>query len=385
MKVNIEVQSLSDRNFRGIPYYVKNLLEELVKRDVYEYSGTFFDFQRQRCNCRVIESHIDNCVLSKIRMYENNNKDYRKFRENALFDRRFEFENYSDFFDMKADVYHFPHSNSFGYNLPKNSIVTVNDIIPIVYRGMGVCSKEQEDRFINSQNYLKEREDVQIIAISKSTKKDLCEYLSIDKNRIHVVYDAYDSKLCFPEVNKNVLLKFKIDKPYILYVGALDLRKGIDDILGAYEYISKKYKDIALVIAGKAELSFVEKMKNCHINTNIIFTGYVTDDEKRALYSSAEMFLFPSKYEGFGIPILESMACGCPVITTNVSSIPEVGENAVIYVEPGNVEMLIDKIENLLDDFGKRELYKDAGLQQVKKFSWKRTAIETEKIYSSII
>lgn len=388
MRVNIELQSLTDRNFRGIPYYVKNLLEELVKRNTNAYSGTFFDFQSLRCNAEKINSSISENTKKRIRIYENNVEDYRVFRENSMLGKITGLKTYEFFFGDIADVYHFPHSNSFGYIYPENSIVTVNDIIPIIYRGKGYFTKDAEDRFKYTQKYIKSRKDIRLIAISNSTKNDLCNYLDIDEKRISVVYDAYDSEMCFPEKNIDVLRKYNIHKPYILYVGALDPRKGIDEIVEAYGKIHEKHKDVLLIIVGKEESIFVSSLlniKNSKVSENIVFTGYVSDEEKRILYSSAEMFLFPSKYEGFGIPVLEAMACGCPVITTNISSLPEVGGDAAIYVETCNADMLAERIEMLLEKDSLKKKCIEKGIEQAKKFSWEKTAIETEKVYGKFM
>lgn len=386
MRINLEIQSLSDRNFRGIPYYTMDLLKALIRRNRHTYSGTFFDFRRERGNAGRIRERMGEDYLDKLTLFENNEKDYRVFRELSRRDQREQFEAYSSFFSFTPDIYHFPHSISFGYELPEHSIVTVNDIMPILYPEAGYFTKEAVQRFIHSQHYLEDRKDVEIIAISEATRKDLCEHLSIDEKRVHVVYDAFDRAVCFPERNQAVLDRFGIKGPYLLYIGALDPRKGIEEIVDAYERIAAKY-DISLVIVGKEEIQFSEtllRLKKQEENHRVIFTGYVTDAEKRALYSMAEIFLFPTHYEGFGIPVLEAMACGCPVITTNVSSLPEVAGEAACYITPKAPEMLEEAISRILDSAALREEMRKKGTENCARFSWDRTAEETEKIYEYV-
>ena len=115
--------------------------------------------------------------------------------------------------------------------------------------------------------------------------------------------------------------------------------------------------------------------------SDIILTGYVSEEQKRCLLSTAEIFLFPSEYEGFGIPILEAMACGTPVITGNTSSMPEVGGEAALYVTPHEPDDLIKSIKDLLDDKEKRESLKNSGLNWCKNFTWDKTASMTEEVY----
>jgi glycosyltransferase involved in cell wall biosynthesis len=389
MRVTIEAQILTEKNFRGIPYYTANLIEQLVRLNDYDYGISFFDYNGERGNRELIQSHIAPDVYARLRVSECNSESYLSVMNwsAGAFDE-VNMHTYADFVDVMPDVLHLPHSINIGYELPKHTVVTVNDIMPIIYKGLGYWSENAEARFFSSQRYLQRRKDVQLIAISQSTKNDLCSYLDIEEDRIHVVYDAYDDKNCYPDKNPEVLNKYNITGPYIMYIGALDARKGLLNIVEAFGQIEQKYPDVKLVLAGGLDGQFGERMKKIQevkYADKIIFTGYVNDDEKRALLSSAEIFLFPSEYEGFGIPVLEAMACACPVITTNVSSLPEVGGDAALYVEPNNSEQLAAEIEGLLASSQKREMYSRKSLERCKVFSWEKTARETQKVYEKVM
>lgn len=387
MKVTIEAQILTEKNFRGVPCYTANLIEQLVLLNNHDYGISFFDYHKERGNRELIQRHIAPDLLKKIQVSECNSVSYLSIMKWAMDPSETRKYLYSDFYKEKTDVFHLPHSATIGYELPRYSVVTVHDIMPIIFKGCGYWSEKAEIKFANSQKYLQRREDIQIIAISRSTKEDLCNYMNINEKRIHVIYDAYDTNKCYPEKNKEVLKQYRIDAPYIMYVGALDGRKGILDIVEAFGQIEKKYKEIKLVLAGGLDEQFrgqIKRIQDVPYADKIVFTGYISDDEKRALLSSAEFFAFPSEYEGFGIPVLEAMACGCPVITTNVSSLPEVGGDAAIYVEPHSSEQLAAEMIKLLDSREKREQFSKKSLERCKMFSWKKTAQETEKIYEKV-
>ena len=170
----------------------------------------------------------------------------------------------------------------------------------------------------------------------------------------------------------------------MLYLAAIDPRKGVEEILVAYESIKKKYNDeILLVMAGAPWIVYEERYKDLVNQTpdEVIWTGFVSEREKRVLMSSAELYLFPSEYEGFGLPVIEAMACGCPVITSDCTSLPEVGGDAALYVKNINAEEIAEKMEILLEDEALRKQCIKKGLYRTDEFTWDRTARLTEEAY----
>lgn len=222
------------------------------------------------------------------------------------------------------------------------------------------------------------KESARIIAVSKSTKKDIIEILGIPEEKVRVIYEAAPAefKKATPGLIKQVIKKFKIKKDFLLAVGTLEPRKNLKRVVQAYRSF-KNSKDWQLVLVGR--IGWGESLK---AGPGIILTGCVPHQELVALYSSAGCLVYPSLYEGFGQPILEAMNRGCPVVTSNVSSMPEVAGEAAVLVDPLSVKNISEGIKQALEN--RDELVKK-GYQQVKKFSWEKCARETLKVYEEVV
>lgn len=391
MRVNIEAQllCLESKYLRGVPFYIINLVKALDKRNQNEYMLSFFDYGRERNNKRYIEEYLYQ-YLEHTELCECNSLSFKDIIDATASGDHSSYNSrtYSQYMGQKADIYHFPAPTNIPHNVDGKMVVTVNDLLPLLDEFRHYWTKEHQKAFLNTMKYIKENEEIQVIAISENTKKDLVEVLDIDKNRITVVPDAYDEKKLFCDKNRK-LISGIVDGTYLLYLGAIDYRKGIIEIIEAFDMIKQHYPDLKLVLAGNIESIFriklEETLAKCKNQKDIIMPGFVDENQKRVLMSCAEAFLFPSEYEGFGLPILEGMACQTPVITTNVSSIPEVGGEAVLYVRKNDSCDLADKIEYLLNSESNRKKYIELGKVQLNKFSWDRTAELTEKVYAKII
>lgn len=232
-----------------------------------------------------------------------------------------------------------------------------------------------------------------IIAVSNSTKKDILKfYPDIKEDKIKVIYHGFDSELFnknySEEIINSTLLKFNPaiagqNFKYILYVGALQPRKNLEILIEAFERVKKEKPDLKLVLAGgKAWMwdKILERISHSAYRNDIIITGTVPFEDIAVLYRNADVFVFPSLYEGFGIPILEAFASKVPVICANNSSLPEVGGDAALYFDGKNPEDLASKIKNVLDDEDlKNDLIKKGEIQ-IKKFSWEKCAKETLEV-----
>ena len=390
MKVNIEVHGLCTEILRGIPYYTINLVEALVKRGNNDYAISFYDYLKERNNRKYIDNYISEQCLKSLDILECNSLSYRAILDGNMSEGIAAYARlpYNEYFGARCDVYHFPSVHNVPQNIVSKTIVTVHDIIPVIPEFTDGWNVKENKQFETSLRFVKDREDIEIIADSFSTKRDLVERGNFSENRIHVVPLAYDTKTHYIEKDNKILKEMGIEGPFIAYLGVLDFRKGIVDILDAFEIIKEKNKDIKLVLAGrldKAVTPIWDRLKDYKYIDDVILTGFVSERQKRVLLSSAEVFLFPSEYEGFGLPVLEAMACGAPVITTNVSSLPEVGGDAAVYVTPKKPEELAAAIERLLDSETLRYDYIKKGFNQCKKFSWDKTAEMTEKVYDNAI
>jgi glycosyltransferase involved in cell wall biosynthesis len=245
--------------------------------------------------------------------------------------------------------------------------------------------KKNRDYLIKFVGKTVERSE-KIITISENAKKEIENHYPSSKNKIEIISPAVDHKEYFPKDKTEittVIKKYGIDKNYILYTGTLEPRKNIVGILNAYNKLTEKLKgEYQLVLAGgKGWLDdeIEEKLEELK-ELNIIRTGYVADEDLPALYSGASVFVYPSFYEGFGMPPLEAMACGTPVITSNNSSLPEVVGNAGIMIDANDTSALAKNIEKVLISQKMQSEMSKKGLKQAKKFSWEKSAKKMLKI-----
>jgi glycosyltransferase involved in cell wall biosynthesis len=189
-------------------------------------------------------------------------------------------------------------------------------------------------------------------------------------------------------VRRAVLSRYGITRPYLLYLGGINARKNITQLFTAYARIRERHPDLLLVVGGKRQWRTGEidaAFRRLDLASHVHFTGYVADGDLPALYSAAELFVFPSLYEGFGLPPLEAMACGTPVVTSNVSSLPEAVGDAALTVDPYDVGELVLAIDRLLTDEMLRADLRRRGLERASRFTWARTARETLAIYEQVL
>jgi len=228
-----------------------------------------------------------------------------------------------------------------------------------------------------------------IITVSNSTKNDLMNHFNIPKEKIRVIFEAADEK--FKSLNnketKEVKYKYHLNFPFILYVGGLAVHKNIPALIKAFYKVKKKGIQHKLVITGTKRWKYkeiFETIDKLDLQNDVVFTGYVSDEDLPALYNAADLFVYPSIYEGFGLPPLEAMACGTPVITSNTSSLPEVVGDAGIMVDPYDVNGLADAMHEVLANEGLRANMIKNGLERAKMFSWEKCARETLKVYEEV-
>lgn len=234
---------------------------------------------------------------------------------------------------------------------------------------------------------IKQRADV-IITISEFSKKEIVELYSVKPEKIRVVYLGFDDGKFLPASidNSETLKKYNIAKPYLLYVGRLEKKKNIANMIAAFAIAKEKNHDLKLVLAGSAGHQFEDIKKIIEDNKlgqEVIITGYVAQEDLPIIYNHAEIFLFPTLYEGFGLPILEAMASAVPVLTSNFAPHTEVGGDAAYYADPYSPQSLADGIIKILTEVDLKQSLKEKGLIRVREFSWRQTAEEIYKIIKS--
>lgn len=225
-----------------------------------------------------------------------------------------------------------------------------------------------------------------ILTISKSTKNDIIKYYRVDSKKITLTYPGYDEnrfnfKIKEEEINQ-VREKYKLKSDYLLFLSTLKPNKNIEGLLEAFKLLNKK--ELSLVIAGRKGWLFnsiFAKVNELNLGERVIFTDFVPEDEIPALMKGAEAFVLPSFWEGFGIPVIEAMACGTPVVVANAGSLPEIVGQAGVVVDPYQPKGIAEGIEKAIE---KRENYLEKGLKQTKKFSWQKCAQKTIKVLEGI-
>jgi len=229
-----------------------------------------------------------------------------------------------------------------------------------------------------------------IITDSNFIKEEAKQFLKIEEHRIRVIFMGYD-KAIFNQNNQKELIRFqnfnKLPQNFLLFVGSIEPRKNLVSLLSAYlllpEYIKKDFRLVLVGFKGwenKEILELLGKLKGA-----VGYLGYVSNEELAELYRRAACFVYPSLYEGFGLPPLEAMACGCPVVTSNVTSLPEVCGDAAYYVDPYDVENIADGMHKVLSDEAMRESMVKKGLERAKLFSWEKAAKEHLKVFEEVL
>ncbi|NQV00966.1 MAG: glycosyltransferase family 4 protein [Parcubacteria group bacterium] len=251
---------------------------------------------------------------------------------------------------------------------PKNSVVTIHGLEYEYYPETYPYSHLKYLRWSTKYALKHARK---IIAVSENTKKDLIKLYGGNPDKIEVVYHGYNVRPLGSNIRTD---------PYILFIGRIETKKNIHGLIKAFDLLKKKYQaPHKLILVGPIPRSDLFDAKR----SDIEFFGYVSEQKKQQLLKNAEMFILPSFYEGFGMPILEAQASGCPVITSNVSSMPEVAGQGAILIEPKNIEQIAESMYKIINDSQLKKDLIEKGYENIKKFSWQKCAQETLEILTN--
>ena len=270
---------------------------------------------------------------------------------------------------------------------PCPTVVTVHDLS--LYSQALTHEKKNVQRGKRRIPIMAKRADM-LIAPSEATRDEIKKHLKIKDDKIRVVHEAAREKMKPLQLEdcQDVLEKHGVQRPYLLYTGTIEPRKNLIKLIQAYNELLKHtdHRPQLVLCGGRGWLDeeVFEQVAELRLQRMVKFTGYVDDEDLPALYSACEAFVYPSLYEGFGLPPLEAMACGAAVITSNTSSLPEVIGEAGIMVNPNDVGELSGAIASLLNDREQRQNFRRAGLERSKLFSWERAARETQAVYDEV-
>jgi len=297
-----------------------------------------------------------------------------------------------------ADLFHLPLT-LVPWGMPRPYVVTVHDLSSLLFAP--AAERWRGLRLWRFRRGLLRAAGV--IAVSGATRRDVENVLGIPPERIRQIYDAPDPRFlrdgaphCAAEEaeRRRVLERYQVNYPYILYAGAIRPQKNVPRLVEAFAVLRGElethpvYKDLRLIIIGD-EIARYPAVRHAVIKTRVEhavrFLGFLPFETLRVFYQCAAVFAFPSLYEGFGLPPLEAMACGTPVVTSNVSSLPEVVGEAAVLVNPENVFDIARGLrEALLNEALRRELTR-RGLEQLRRFSWERTARQVLEVYREVL
>jgi glycosyltransferase involved in cell wall biosynthesis len=295
------------------------------------------------------------------------------------------------FTSLKANLYHIP-LNSVAWLMPRPYVLTIHDMSTLLFPG----AKDLRHMFHEERYRRGALRAARIITVSNATRRDVESVLRIPPERISTIYSAPDPAFMAPREegqDKQILERYSISFPYILYAGTIRSRKNISRLIEAFAVVRHeleghpRYKDLRLVIIGD-ELSRNPAVRQAVAHSRVApvvrFLGFVPTETLRVFYGAAELFAFPSLYEGFGLAPLEAMACGTPVIASDLPSLVEAVGEAAELVSPDNVFDIARGIREILVNSERRRWLAEAGRRQVQQFQWDRTAQQTLAIYREI-
>ncbi|MDO8667543.1 MAG: glycosyltransferase family 1 protein [bacterium] len=294
----------------------------------------------------------------------------------------------------RLSLMHFSHFNVPVF-CPVKFVVTIHDLILIKFPTRRATTLAPMIYKIKNFFYkivitLAVKRARKVIAVSEYTKLDLVRQFKIKPEKVRAVYEGASefSHCCGARDEKadDILNKYGITKPYLLYVGNAYPHKNLEGLIRVFSEIIKNKPDLKLVLVGKEDY-FYSRLKQSAINQvgAVIFPGYVPDEDLRVLYAKARAYVFPSLYEGFGLPALEAMAFGLPVASSNKTCLPEILGEAAVYFNPENEAEMKEKIELVVKDENLRQELIKRGYEQVKKYRWIECAQKTLAVYNEAL
>lgn len=363
MRIFFDHQIFAFQNYGGISRYFVEVINKLHK-----YPDVSLKFPTLFSNNEYL---TDNKVIKSKPFFRNYNMKGKGTLMMKLDTSLTQLAMRKNDYDIFHPTYYHPYH--LGVN-KKPTVVTCYDLIHEIYI-------QDDKRSLDMKKRVLERAD-KIFAISKHTKSDLIKFYNIPEERVEVVYLANSLE---PTSSPSFIPADKKNR-YLLYVGNRNLYKNFTVFLKAIAPILHKSKDLYLFCAGGGKFNKEEhELFNALRIENQIEQYPGSNDSLYTLYSNAIAFIYPSLYEGFGIPLLEAMSCGCPVLASNTSSLPEVGGDAALYFEPKDEESIRFTIERLINDTQLQNDLKQKGSERAKEFTWEKTALQSHALYKKLI
>lgn len=375
MRVLIDCTQVT-RKKAGVGVYAENMVRELTRLE----SGIKWFLLVQDDDPDLDFSKCSNVTLIRV-----NNRVFRKLPFRFLLEQLF-----IPFLALRygIDVVHSLHYSFPLLPMFAKKVVTIHDMTMFLMPDMHLPSKVRYFRFFTGA--AARRADA-LSFDSHSSQKDFLKFFPQPVPSCNVVPLGKGPQFrpdLDPQQIEDVVRKYGLTHPYILYIGTIEPRKNLVRLTQAFSTLTQAYPSHILVIAGMKGWmydSLFELVGTLGLENKVIFTGFVSEDDKPFLIRGAEVFAYPSLYEGFGIPVLEALACGTPTLTSNISSIPEITVDAALLVDPDSVPEIAAGLESLLGDASLRDELAAKSISQAARFSWSATAADTLSVYRKAV
>jgi glycosyltransferase involved in cell wall biosynthesis len=376
-RIAIDARKLRDY---GIGTYVRNLLRQLARQD----PNTEYVLLCRAEDCGVIADLGPN---------------FRALRENAGdYSVREQFAVPIDLRREHVDLFHAPH-----YVLPPltpcRSVVTIHDCIHL--RFPQYLPNRLGYAYARSSLWIATHRAARVITVSEASKRDILRYYRVPEERIDVIYNAIDDRFWLEppaDAMERVRERYQLNAPFVLYAGNIKPHKNLERLIEAFHLLRRdetvetsggaRLRDVKLLIIGDEISKYAALRRAVHrhkLHKHVRFFGFVSDQTLAVLYRLADAFVFPSLYEGFGLPPLEAMASGTPVVTSNVSSLPEVVGDAALLIDPYEPQSIADALRRVLTEPSLRADLRARGLARARAFSWERSIRRVREIYDEVM
>lgn len=380
MQIAIDIRCLMSPTYSGVAQYTYNLLDNLFRIDRQNQYKLFYN-----------SSQDIKCNLPKFN--QANVQFYGFSYPNKVINSSFLFLNYPEIEKLLqgCDLFFIPNLNFCALGPATQKTITIHDLSYELYPNFFSVKQRLWHQFIRPKKLISQCH--KIIADSENTKKDLQRIYQMPPEKINVIYPGLNHEF-YKQIEPNhpklkiIREKYRLPQKFILYLGTIEPRKNIIGIIEAFNLLQAiNYNaEINLVIAGSKgwkNNEIYKSAQNSPYTDQIKFTGYIAESDKPYLYSLAELFIFPSFYEGFGFPVLEAQACGLPVIAATNSSFPEILADSAVLLNPDSISQLALGMNIILHDSSYKKSLIAKGLVNCQRFSWTKTAQKTLSYFIS--
>jgi glycosyltransferase involved in cell wall biosynthesis len=364
------INFISFRSYQGTEIFARHLLSELISIDK---QGTYVIFGSAYLPDQ-LKLKAENTSLETVRLNPGNTISMGLYQQLLLPFKLM----------LKGITRFYAPLPSVPLLYPGKKVITIHDC---AYDRFAEYKSTLSKLYIKSMYLAGKYFCDAIVTDSNFAKEELVSLYHIKPEKIKVIYPGIPDK---PQAGEAFMgttkSRFHITAPYFLYVGITRPRKNIPGLLKAFKRLTREQRDIQLVLAGTVDTSFVDvagEIAALGLATRVLQTGFVSDEQKAALYKGALALVFPSYYEGFGLPVLEAQSLGTPVLTSNTSSLPEISGKGALYVDPSSIEQIAGGMEKLLNEPVRQELIRN-GYENIKRFSWKTAAQQLDQVLKTL-